>query len=313
MAQLGAEARVAAQRRRRAGQHAEEVGKLAGRGHRALEDGQRPLGSGQVVVDLEAAHLRLHGGTLVGLGRTALPFVSRRTAVKRACAQGGNAPPSCGCRIAPAGGCRRARPARGAVRRVAASAVEIAIRISSRPSTNAQADEPLGPRRRSTRRATARRPPARRAAGSGPRPRHAPVVGVAGDHGRRGGRRRRARPEPSRRAIGAGPRPTGGARDQRQRGRARARRRRPPRRGPRSRGRGCGAARAAAVAGEPDEHEPAAPVRRRSRTRGGLATTGARRAPRGRVSVVRPRAGAACGVKSSSPPQSATSRSSLWS
>jgi soluble P-type ATPase len=39
VAQLGAEPRVRAERRGRAGQHAEEVRKLPARGERALEDG----------------------------------------------------------------------------------------------------------------------------------------------------------------------------------------------------------------------------------------------------------------------------------
>jgi hypothetical protein len=51
MAQFGAEAHVRAQRRGGAGEHAEEVGKLPGRGRRTLENRQRFLGSRQVVVD----------------------------------------------------------------------------------------------------------------------------------------------------------------------------------------------------------------------------------------------------------------------
>ena len=68
VAQLAAEARVAAQRGGRAGEHAEEVRELAGGGQRALEDGERALGRGELVVDGEAAHLGLvgHGDPRMG-------------------------------------------------------------------------------------------------------------------------------------------------------------------------------------------------------------------------------------------------------
>ena len=70
VAQLGAEARVAAQRGGRAGEHAEEVRKLPAGGQRALEHGQRALRGGEVVVDVEPAHLRLlHVGNPTRSGR----------------------------------------------------------------------------------------------------------------------------------------------------------------------------------------------------------------------------------------------------
>jgi hypothetical protein len=58
--ELGAEARIAAQRRGRAREHAEEVGQLATTRERAAQHRQRPIGGGQVIVDLEPAHRRLH-------------------------------------------------------------------------------------------------------------------------------------------------------------------------------------------------------------------------------------------------------------
>jgi hypothetical protein len=58
--QLGAEARVGAQSRWRTGQHAEEVRKLAPGRQRSLEDGNRALGGGELVVDVEPAHRGLH-------------------------------------------------------------------------------------------------------------------------------------------------------------------------------------------------------------------------------------------------------------
>ena len=60
VAQLRAEPRVGAQHRRRAGDHAEEVGELAARGQRATKDRHRALGRGEVVVDLKSAHRCLH-------------------------------------------------------------------------------------------------------------------------------------------------------------------------------------------------------------------------------------------------------------
>ena len=69
VAQLAAEAGVAAQRGRGAGQDAEEVGELARRGQRALEDGQRSLRRAQLVVDVEAAHLCLHDNRQIWGGR----------------------------------------------------------------------------------------------------------------------------------------------------------------------------------------------------------------------------------------------------
>ena len=81
-AQLRAEARVGAQRGRRAREHAEEVRQLAGAGERALEHRQRRLGRGQVVVDLEAAHLGLHceppwgEGARGALDSASLPLIS---------------------------------------------------------------------------------------------------------------------------------------------------------------------------------------------------------------------------------------------
>ena len=128
MAQLGAEARVGAQRRGRAGEHAEEVRQLAARGHRPLEDGQRALGRGEVVVDVEPAHLRLHGEPLGAVGRIALLTLRkcRTTLGFLQAAQG-----------------RSARPRSGARRRCSERArrraVEMAMRISSRPRANAQA------------------------------------------------------------------------------------------------------------------------------------------------------------------------------
>ena len=61
VAQLGPEAGVGPQRGRGAGEHAQEVRQLPARGRRALQHGQRALWGGEVVVDVEPAHLRLHG------------------------------------------------------------------------------------------------------------------------------------------------------------------------------------------------------------------------------------------------------------
>ena len=72
VAQLRAEARVAAQRRRRAGKHPEEVGQLAPRGQRPAQNGDRALGGGELVVDLEPAHGDLlHGNAFAKGGRMA--------------------------------------------------------------------------------------------------------------------------------------------------------------------------------------------------------------------------------------------------
>ena len=72
MAQLRAEARVAAQRRRRAGEHPEEVGQLAARGQRPAQHGDRALGCGELVVDLKTAHGDLlHGNAFAEGGRVA--------------------------------------------------------------------------------------------------------------------------------------------------------------------------------------------------------------------------------------------------
>src|SRR5215207_2556344 len=75
VAQLGAEARVRAQHRRRPGKHADEVGELAAARERALENGDAALGGRQLVVDLEPALLRLHGASLSAYD---LPGVSLR-------------------------------------------------------------------------------------------------------------------------------------------------------------------------------------------------------------------------------------------
>ncbi len=57
---LGAKAGVGAQHGRRAGEHADEVGKLAAAGERALQDRDAALRRSQLVVDLEPAFLGLH-------------------------------------------------------------------------------------------------------------------------------------------------------------------------------------------------------------------------------------------------------------
>ena len=56
VAQLGAEPGVGAQRRRRTGQHAQEVRQLSARGQGTAEHRHRALRRGQVIVDLESAH-----------------------------------------------------------------------------------------------------------------------------------------------------------------------------------------------------------------------------------------------------------------
>jgi hypothetical protein len=61
VAELGAEPGIGAQCGGGACEHAEEVRQLAARRHRALQYRERRLGGGEVVVDLEPAHLRLHG------------------------------------------------------------------------------------------------------------------------------------------------------------------------------------------------------------------------------------------------------------
>jgi hypothetical protein len=58
--ELGAEAGIGAEHRRRAGEHADEVGELASTRQRALQDRDAPLGCGELIVDLEPALLRLH-------------------------------------------------------------------------------------------------------------------------------------------------------------------------------------------------------------------------------------------------------------
>ena len=58
--QLGPEARIGAERRRRAGEYSYEVGELSPTGERALEHGQASLGRGELVVDLKPALLGLH-------------------------------------------------------------------------------------------------------------------------------------------------------------------------------------------------------------------------------------------------------------
>src|SRR5215217_5185609 len=63
LSQLGAEAQVGAQRGRRAGEHAEQVGQLAGRRARALEDRERRLWRRELVVDCEAADAGLRHWT----------------------------------------------------------------------------------------------------------------------------------------------------------------------------------------------------------------------------------------------------------
>ena len=63
VAQLGAQARVAAQRGRRAGEHAEEVRELAGGGERAAQHRHGSFGSAELVVDGKAADGG-HGGFL---------------------------------------------------------------------------------------------------------------------------------------------------------------------------------------------------------------------------------------------------------
>jgi hypothetical protein len=60
VAELRAEARVRAQRRGRAGEHADEVRKLAAPGERALEHRHAALRRRQLVMDLEPALLGLH-------------------------------------------------------------------------------------------------------------------------------------------------------------------------------------------------------------------------------------------------------------
>jgi hypothetical protein len=75
VAEFGAEARVTAQRGGGAGEDAEEVRQLAARRHRALQHRKRPLGSCEVVVDLEPAHLSLHGGDSCS-GRNGVPYPS---------------------------------------------------------------------------------------------------------------------------------------------------------------------------------------------------------------------------------------------
>jgi len=62
VAQLRAEARVGTQRRRRTGEHAEEVRELPSAGQGAAQHGRRALGRGQLVVDLKSAHHCLHVG-----------------------------------------------------------------------------------------------------------------------------------------------------------------------------------------------------------------------------------------------------------
>src|SRR5205085_5670380 len=70
VAQLRAEARVAAQRRRRTGEHPEEVGQLASRGQRPAQDRDRAFRRGELVVDLEPAHGDLlHGNAFAEGGR----------------------------------------------------------------------------------------------------------------------------------------------------------------------------------------------------------------------------------------------------
>ena len=63
VAQLGAKARVGAQRRRRAGEHPEEVGKLTAGSRRPAQDRGRRLRRRQVVMDVEPAHRSSHGVT----------------------------------------------------------------------------------------------------------------------------------------------------------------------------------------------------------------------------------------------------------
>src|SRR5919106_1498110 len=60
IAELGAEAGVGAEHRRRAGEHADEVGELASARQGALQDRDAPLGGGELIVDLEPALLSLH-------------------------------------------------------------------------------------------------------------------------------------------------------------------------------------------------------------------------------------------------------------
>ena len=67
--ELGAEARVAAQSRGRAREHAEEVRQLTTGRERAAQHRQRPVRGGQVVVDLEPAHRCLHRITAFALSR----------------------------------------------------------------------------------------------------------------------------------------------------------------------------------------------------------------------------------------------------
>ena len=73
MAQLGAEARVGAQSRRSPAEDAEEVRELTAAGDRALQDRGAPLGSRELVVDLEPALLGLHRASL---SASRLPAVS---------------------------------------------------------------------------------------------------------------------------------------------------------------------------------------------------------------------------------------------
>src|SRR3954454_882007 len=60
VAKLGAKAGVRAERGGRAGEDAEEIRELAAGGERAAEDRDRSLGSGELIVDVEATHWGLH-------------------------------------------------------------------------------------------------------------------------------------------------------------------------------------------------------------------------------------------------------------